>query len=610
VEGGEGHGPRKEFFIATSDNALRRWGPLRPSTPSSASGPPRRVSLEGNQISLVEACDADSEGVHAINSGRMISRCIEQARIGERIKLEIAGGAEIERTIRAIHGERIVVDAPYEDVAPSPIITRCWLQKPVLTLFEFHRGTGLHWFGAYANELDSGSHAQALRLLALAVANCCKISFSLPVIFFRLLLASDPSVALDDLQGFDDVLHGSLKKCLKMGQAQFNALLEAEGLPSSTRREEYIAEQVKSILMPKAIQEVRKGFWSLAQKASLQGIGAADLRQIVCPVESSHGEIDIRSIFKVVMEEEMSENKPFVDAFWSVIDDFSLEEKRSFLLFVTGLEAPPEAGTERLVIELPFSAFSTEEHVAMLKMLPQAHTCTNTLELPNYDEALRQSGLVAEDQISAELRRLLGEKLRLAIKETASYELDAIEAESVSPALRPPQANAAASGTGWRSDAGTELPREAREEKFRALAGLAKTDPESSAAASDTLAELAGDGSTLATLAGDYEHSPPSVYNEGSEQSSSASVLLVDERTATVHPAPEQSAATHEMDGLLEDPGLLNSFEFLQKQAATQIAPPPGKISHDIDTLIEELELDLAIPVAQAPLLTPKESLT
>uniref|UniRef100_A0A7S1QLD2 HECT domain-containing protein n=1 Tax=Alexandrium catenella TaxID=2925 RepID=A0A7S1QLD2_ALECA len=112
-----------------------------------------------------------------------------------------------------------------------------------------------------------------------------------------------------------------------------------------------------------------------------------------------------------------------------------LEEKRLFLLFLTGVEVPPEPGVERLQIELPFSAFSQEEHRAMLNMLPQAHTCTNTLELPNYHDALLESGVVKEEQgpevLAAELRRVIGEKIRVAINESNGYELDAISVQDV-----------------------------------------------------------------------------------------------------------------------------------------------------------------------------------
>jgi len=204
-------------------------------------------------------------------------------------------------------------------------------------------------------------------------------------------------------------------------------------MPVGMSRMEYVNEQVTSILLPEAMSDVQSGFWSLLGEDALGGISASDLRQIVCPTETSTDNFDIRRVFKVSMEDEMMECPPFVEAFWSVLDGFTLEEKRQFLAFVTGVALPPEPGTERLVIELPFSAFSQEEHEAMLHMLPQAHTCTNTLELPNYHDALLLSGRLPEDanpkMMATELKHLLGDKLRLAIKESAGYELDAVGME-------------------------------------------------------------------------------------------------------------------------------------------------------------------------------------
>jgi hypothetical protein len=45
-------------------------------------------------------------------------------------------------------------------------------------------------------------------------------------------------------------------------------------------------------------------------------------------------------------------------------------------------------GTEALTISFPFTALGAAERRAALHMLPQAHTCTNTLELPDYYSAL------------------------------------------------------------------------------------------------------------------------------------------------------------------------------------------------------------------------------
>jgi hypothetical protein len=216
-----------------------------------------------------------------------------------------------------------------------------------------------------------------------------------------------------------------------MKAADFKMLKDVEELPPDMTKEDYVAVKVRETFTPPAMQEIRKGFWSLTSIDFFKQVSAADLQQIICPIDHLNTGIDIRHIFKVVIEEEMTECKLFINAFWAVVDGFTLEEKKLFLRFVTGLEAPPEPGTERLMIELPFSAFSKDEHTAMLDMLPQAHTCTNTLELPNYHDALKESGKFTDDSggdasFAKQLQKLLSEKLRMAIRETGSYELDAV----------------------------------------------------------------------------------------------------------------------------------------------------------------------------------------
>ena len=66
------------------------------------------------------------------------------------------------------------------------------------------------------------------------------------------------------------------------------------------------------------------------------------------------------------------------------------ERRLQFLAFVTGSTRLPLPGSELLKIEAPFVALGAAEHRAMLGMLPQAHTCDNLLELPNYWQAMLQ----------------------------------------------------------------------------------------------------------------------------------------------------------------------------------------------------------------------------
>eukprot|EP00930_Biecheleria_cincta_P053513 TRINITY_DN3903_c0_g1_i1.p1 TRINITY_DN3903_c0_g1~~TRINITY_DN3903_c0_g1_i1.p1 ORF type:complete len:946 (+),score=162.40 TRINITY_DN3903_c0_g1_i1:123-2960(+) len=455
VEGGEGHGLRKEFFAAMSTDALRRWGP-----PTSASGSSDNIVCAGNRIRI--------QTVDEVTNTSLICQLLLCAQAGDRLSLIFADGMEAERVATATlamaddDSASLVVDRPFEESHRQGLLSRCELQRPSLPLFQFHRGTGQQWFSANASLSGSGSREKELRvrylvfgkLLALAIVNHCKLSFSLPLIFFRFLMQRESIPSLEDLKGFDTALHTSLRKCLKMKATQFKQLKEIEDLPAAMTPEEYVARQVKEILVPEAMAEIQRGFWSLVTPDLMRHISPSELRQIVCSTIPVSENLSIRQLFRVVFEDDVAGCQPLVDALWAVLDSFSSVEKARFLLFVTGVEAPPEPGIEQLTVQMPFSAFTQEEHAALLGMLPQAHTCTNTLELPNYYESLRESGRFpvmggspsssAVKALHAEVKRLLRERLVTAIHETDSYELDATAGDVSTCAVTPSSAFVAA----------------------------------------------------------------------------------------------------------------------------------------------------------------------
>jgi len=365
---------------------------------------------------------------------------------GDRIKLVFTTGQESERIVTGNMpmpggGSSVIVDKPFEENLSELTIKRCEVQKPAQPLFEFHRGTGQQWFSSHANSLHDTVRGESLavryrafgKLMALALANHCKLSFALPLLFFQFLLQRERVPQLDDLKGFDNALHSSLRKCLKMKVVQFKQIKELEGLSPDMTLDQYVADQLKAILCPQAFEEVRQGFWSLIPSEILEDVTPPELRQIVCPTTVVREDMGLRQIFRVVFEDDMSECQPLVEAFHSVLDSLSNADKKRFLMFVTGIEVPPEPGTEQLTVQMPFSAFTKDEHVEMLGKLPQAHTCTNTLELPNYYESLQECGRYEPQEgkatraLMTELKNLLKERLHTAINETDSYELDATE---------------------------------------------------------------------------------------------------------------------------------------------------------------------------------------
>lgn len=85
-------------------------------------------------------------------------------------------------------------------------------------------------------------------------------------------------------------------------------------------------------------------------------------------------------------------NDPTIILFWQVFHELSLEEKKKFLLFLTGSDRIPIQGMK--AIRITIQPMSDE------RMLPVAHTCFNLLDLPRYQtrERLRYKLLQAIQQ--------------------------------------------------------------------------------------------------------------------------------------------------------------------------------------------------------------------
>ena len=118
---------------------------------------------------------------------------------------------------------------------------------------------------------------------------------------------------------------------------------------------------------------------------------------------------------------------------WTVVNGWPHERKTQFLAFVTGSPRLPLPGSELLKVEAPFVALGAAEHRMHLGMLPQAHTCDNLLELPNYWQALlqikgyRNAASVPPDQLPAlreECAKILEDRLSYAISCYSGYGLD------------------------------------------------------------------------------------------------------------------------------------------------------------------------------------------
>lgn len=309
---------------------------------------------------------------------------------------------------------------------------------PVLPYSETLR---THWFDTSRVEGDDADAAALLSLtgwlMAQSIANRAPLGVRLPVLLFDLLLrdgSQEPGLA--ELERHDEAASSALRKVLVMSDADFAGLAELEGCCEGTTRRGYVEASVARLL---------GGCWQLAALRS--GWEAALPQDVLAPLAFTPAQLAaavcgsalagfdtadfaIREIFRVMEDTELVACTPLRDALWRVLDRWDVARKRAFLRFVTGFDRPPPPRSELLIIEMPFSTIGRDETIAAAGMLPQAHTCANTLELPNYYAAVAMrrgesaQADTASPELEAELEAVLEDRFIMAIEGCDQYGLD------------------------------------------------------------------------------------------------------------------------------------------------------------------------------------------
>lgn len=113
------------------------------------------------------------------------------------------------------------------------------------------------------------------------------------------------------------------------------------------------------------------------------------------------------------------ESQPYIQSFWRIVDEMSLDDQKNFLKFVTSSVRQPLLGFKELNPKFCVQKVSQYSNIALgsdhamnpqvagaVPRLPSAATCMNLLKLPQYDSI-----------------DILREKLLYAIRSNSGFEL-------------------------------------------------------------------------------------------------------------------------------------------------------------------------------------------
>ena len=343
VEEGEGLGPRKELFALISEQFLQKH---KRAADASFNG-----------------C-AGEKGHSTIRLGANWEAHVDAVKPGCMVVVNEGDVCEQRRTVTRVNGWK-------GEIMLDKILT-CEFENSTVQLFEvctplltWKKDCEKVWVNQMCQKTgDNELMFQLLGvLMGLTVVNQCHLVFSLPSIFFKLLMDKGYVCTKDDLAGFDDSMLNNLQMVEKTWSSrQIREVCEVEGLTVSADDSKddlykiYERHLLRNLLDDNVrwqMDAIRMGFLSMVREDELQmfKITSDDLNEIVCgPKQDVDANFDFREVFQVVCDEELSSCRELHDALWEVIECFSVRQKRQLLLFITGIDRLPAKGTEFLTI--------------------------------------------------------------------------------------------------------------------------------------------------------------------------------------------------------------------------------------------------------------------
>ncbi|XP_067008518.1 probable E3 ubiquitin-protein ligase HERC4 isoform X2 [Anabrus simplex] len=282
---------------------------------------------------------------------------------------------------------------------------------PKYGMFRHYEETRTIWFSEDSFEDEVMYYLIGL-LCGLAIYNFIIIDLPFPLVLYKKLLKE--RVGLQDLKGLSPTLAKSLQDvldydgddlesvfCLSFevtrdvyGEIKVHPLKPDGGnIPvTQNNKKEFVDLYVDFLLnssVEKHFSAFSGGFHKVCGGRVLELFHSHELMAVVVGNENyDWEELEQNAEYK----NGYTADDPVIRYFWEVFHELSLEQKKKFLLYLTGSDRIPIQGMKAIKI---FIQPTTDD-----KYLPVAHTCFNLLDLPRYGtkEKLRYKLLQAIQQ--------------------------------------------------------------------------------------------------------------------------------------------------------------------------------------------------------------------
>ncbi|XP_066303816.1 probable E3 ubiquitin-protein ligase HERC4 isoform X3 [Branchiostoma lanceolatum] len=270
------------------------------------------------------------------------------------------------------------------------------VMDPKFGMFRHYEETQSVWFHDRSFEESSMFFLIGV-LCGLAIYNSTIIDLHFPLALYKKLMKRN--VTLDDLKQMEPDVGRGLEQllcysgddfedvfclnftiaCEYYGSIETVELIKDGNNITVTKenREEYVNAYVEHVLN-KSVQNqfdaFGTGFHKVCGGKVLELFHPKELMAMVCGNENyDWDELEKNVEYKGVYHK----NHPTIQMFWEVFHQMTLEEKKKFLLFLTGCDKIPILGMKALKMYI-------QPTMGGDSFLPAAHTCFNLLDLPMY----------------------------------------------------------------------------------------------------------------------------------------------------------------------------------------------------------------------------------
>jgi len=130
----------------------------------------------------------------------------------------------------------------------------------------------------------------------------------------------------------------------------------------------------------KQFEPFKKGFSRICDSPLFHALSGAELAQIVL----GESDLQLDALRQGARYEGFEEDSEYIQGFWEILNSYELEQRRRFLAFTTGSNRAPVGGLREIRLLIQRNGNDDQR-------LPLAHTCFNTLLLPEYSSLERLS---------------------------------------------------------------------------------------------------------------------------------------------------------------------------------------------------------------------------